>query len=45
MKIPDDCKNFNTFIGQCLQCYVGYALDNNNNCVESEEEGGDPNCN
>ena len=44
-KIPDDCRSFNIGEGKCELCYVGYALDENNRCVESFEESGDPNCN
>ena len=45
MKIPDDCANFDVIARICRACYTGYALDSNGRCIESEEEGGDPNCN
>lgn len=37
MKIPDTCKNFHTAEERCLECYVGYVLNDFNQCVESPE--------
>lgn len=43
--IPSDCLDFSISEERCLQCYTGYTLDENNNCVESEEDTSDPHCN
>lgn len=45
MKIPTDCLDFSIPEERCLQCYSGYALDENFNCIESVEQASDPYCN
>ena len=37
MKIPSDCLDFSIADELCIQCYSGYALDEENRCIESTE--------
>ena len=45
IKKPSDCFDFDIEENKCMQCYAGYSLDDDNNCVESEEDKTDPYCN
>lgn len=37
------CKNFDTKSSRCIECYIGYAVENGK-CVKSNAESGDPFC-
>ena len=43
--VSPDCKEFNSFSGECTDCYLGYALQNGK-CINSTNDIAaiDPNC-
>jgi hypothetical protein len=44
MKIPDTCKNFDPDSEKCLECYIGYVLNDDHECLESAEQVTDQYC-